>query len=65
MHGLVKAHQVDNTVRVITIAGGTVVENLSIFVERCLFLEILKIESRVQETSETLNFIDYLNKIII
>ena len=37
------------------------VENLSIFVKKCLFLEVLKIENRVQDTSEMLNFIDFLN----
>ena len=36
-------------------------ENLSIFVEKCLFPEVLKIESRVRDTSEMLNFIDFLN----
>ena len=33
-----------------------------IFVERCLYPEYLKIESRIQDTSEMLNFIDYLSK---
>ena len=61
MYGLVKAHKADNPVRVITSGCGTVVENLSIFVEKCLFPEFLKIESRVQDTSEMLNFIDFLN----
>ena len=36
-------------------------ENLSIFVEKCLFSEVLKIESRVQHTLELLNFTDFLN----
>ena len=55
-------HKVSNPVRVITSGCGTVVENLSIFVERCLYPEVLKIESRIQDTSEMLNNIDYLNK---
>ena len=61
MYGLVKTHKADNPVRVITSGCGTAVENLSIFVEKCLFPEVLKIESRVQDTSEMLNFIDFLN----
>ena len=61
MYGLIKTHKVDNPVRVITSGCGTAVENLSIFVEKCLFPEVLKIESRVQDTSEMLNFIDFLN----
>ena len=36
-------------------------ENLSKFFEKCLFSEVLKIESRVQDTSEMLTFIDFLN----
>ena len=51
MYGLTKTHKVDNPVRVITSGCGTAVESLSIFVEKCLFLEVLKIESRVQDTS--------------
>ena len=35
--------------------------NLSIFIEKCLFPEVLKINSRVQDTSEMLDFIDFLN----
>ena len=38
------------------------VEDLSIFVEICLHPEVLKNESRIQDASEMLNFIDYLNK---
>ena len=62
MYGLVKTHKVNNPVRVITTGCGTAVENLSIFVERYLYVEVLKIESRIQDTSEMLNFIDYLYK---
>ena len=40
---------------------GTSVENLSIFVEKCLFPELFKTETGVQDTSEMLNFIDILN----
>ena len=61
MYGLVKTHKADNPVRFITSGCGTAVENLSIFVEKCLFSEVLKIEREVQDTSEMLNFIDVLN----
>ena len=61
MYGLVKTHKADNPVRFITSGCGTAVENLSIFVEKCLFPEVLKIEREVQDTSEMLTFIDVLN----
>ena len=62
MYGLVKTHKADNPIRVITSGCGTAVENVSIFVEKCLFSEVLKTESRVQDTSEMLNFIDILHE---
>ena len=62
MYGLVKTHKVGNPVRVITSGCGTAKENLSIFVEKCLYSEVLKIESRVKDTSEMLTIIDNLNK---
>ena len=61
MYGLVKTHKADNPVRVITSGCGIAVENLSIFIEKFLFPEVLEIESRVQDMSEMLNFIDFLN----
>ena len=62
MYGLIKTHEVDNPLRVISSGCGTAVESLSIFVEKCLFLEVLKIESRVQDTSQMLNFIDFFKR---
>ena len=62
MYGLIKTHKVNNPVRVITSGCRTSVENLSIFLEGCLYPEVLKIESRIQDTSEMSNFTDYLNK---
>ena len=47
MCGLIKIHKDNNPVRVITSVCGTAVEYLSIFAERCLCPEILKIESRI------------------
>ena len=37
-------------------------ENLSIFVEKCLFPEVLKIETRMQDTRHMLNIVDDLNR---
>ena len=61
LYGLFKTNKASNPVRVITSGCGTAVENLSIFVGKCLFPEFLKIESRVKYTSEILNFTDFLN----
>ena len=61
MYGLVKTHKADNPVRVITSGCETALKNLCIFDEKCLFPELSKTESRVQHTSEMLNFIDFLN----
>ena len=51
MYGLVKTHKVDNPVRVTTSGCGTAIENLSIFVEECLYSEVLEIDSKVKDTS--------------
>ena len=58
MYGLIKTHKVGKPVRVITNGCGTAIENLPIFVEKCLYSEVLKIESRVKDTSEMLKIID-------
>ena len=62
MYGLVKTHKLGNPVRVITSGCGTAIENLSIFVEKSLYSEVLKIESTVKDTSEMLAVIDNLNR---
>ena len=49
IYGLVKTHKVNNPVRVITSGCGMAVEDLSVFVERCLYPEVLKNESRIQD----------------
>ena len=61
MYGLVKTHIEGNPVRVVTSGRGAAIENLSIFVEKCLYSEVLNIECRVQDTSEMLTIIDHLN----
>ena len=40
MYGLIKTHKVGNPVRVITSGCGTATENLSIFVDKCLYSEV-------------------------
>ena len=65
MYGLVKTHKVNNPVRVITTGCGTAVENLSIFVERYLYAEVLKIESRIQDTLKCLILLIIYIKVII
>ena len=62
MYGLIKTHKVGNIVRVITSGCGIAIENLSISVEKCLYSEVIKIESRAKDTSEMLTIIDNLNK---
>ena len=62
MYCLIKTHKVGNPIRVITSDCGTAIENLSLFVEKCLYSEVLKLESRVKYTSEMLTIIDNLNK---
>ena len=42
--GVIQTHKAGNPVRVITSGCGTAIENLSIFVEKCLYLELLNIE---------------------
>ena len=62
MYGLIKTYKLGTPVRVITSACGTAIENVSIFVEKCLYPELLKIESRIKDASEMLTIIDSLNK---
>ena len=58
MYGLVKTHKEGNPVRVITSGCGTAIENLSIFIEKCLFSEVLN-ESKMY--LKRLTIIDNLN----
>ena len=62
MYGLIKTHNVGNPVRVITNGCRAAIENLAICVEKYLYSEVLKIESRVKDTSEMLTIINNLNK---
>ena len=60
MYVLVKTHKVNNPLRVITSGSGIAMENLKIFAEKCLFPEVLKSESRVQDRFEMLTFFLYV-----
>ena len=62
MYGLVKTNKVGNPVKIITSGCATAIENLSIFVEKCLHSEVLKIESWVKDTPEMLTIIDNFNE---
>ena len=61
MYGLVKTQKVDNPFRATTSGCGAAVKSKSIFPEKYLFPEVLKTGSKVQDSSEIFNFIDYLN----
>ena len=61
-YGSIRALKVGNPIRVITRGCGTAIENLSFFVEHCLYSEVLKIECRVKDIYEMLTIIDKLNK---
>ena len=62
MYGMIKTHKESNPARIITSGSGKAVENLSIFVEKCLFSEVLKIDTRMQDTQHMLNIVDDLNR---
>ena len=62
MYGMIKTHKENNPARIITSGSRTTVENLSIFVEKCLFLEVLKIDTRVRDMQHMLTIVNDLNK---
>ena len=61
MYGLIKTHKENNPARVITSGCGTAIEFLSIFVEKYLYKEVDKINSRIKNTPNMLNIIDDIN----
>ena len=61
MYGLIKTHKENNPVRVITSGCGTAIEYLSIFVEKYLYKEVNKIDSRIKDTPDMLNIIGMIN----
>lgn len=52
----------DNPTRIIASCGRTAVENLLIFVEKCLFPDVLKVDTRMQDTQHMLDIIDDYNR---
>ena len=49
-YGIIKTHNVDNPVQIITSCCNTAVENFSIFVEKVLYSEVEKVPSRIKDT---------------
>ena len=62
MYGMIKTLKESNPTRIVTSGSGTAVENLSVFVEKCLFPEVLKIYTKIRDTQHMLNITDDLNQ---
>ena len=58
MYRMIKTHKESNPVRIIS--SGTAVGNLFIFIEKCLFPKVLKIDTRIHDTQHMLNIVDDL-----
>ena len=50
---IIKTPKEINSARIITSGSGTAMENLSIFVEKCLVAEVQKIGTRIQDTEHS------------
>ena len=61
MYELIKMHKGNNPVRVITSGCGTAIEYWTIFVEKYLYKEVNKIDSRIKDTPDMLNITDMIN----
>ena len=61
MYELIKTHKENNPVRVITSGCGTAIEHLSTFVEKDLYKEVYKIDSRTKDSPDMLNITDMIN----
>ena len=48
---MIKTHKESNPARIISSGSDTAVENLPNFVEKCLYPEVLKIDTRMQDTT--------------
>ena len=53
MYEIIKTPKEINSARIITSGSGTAMENLSIFVEKCLVAEVQKIGTRIQDTQHS------------
>ena len=65
MYGMVKTHKADNPVRVITSGCNTVVEKLSIFVEKTLYPLAERLNLKIKYTNYMLEIIDDINKSVL
>ena len=61
---MVKTHKADNPVRVITSGCNTVVEKLSILVEKTLYALADRLNSKIKDTNNMLEIIDNINKTV-
>ena len=61
MYGLIKGHKGNNPARVITSGCGIAIEFSSTFVEKYLYQEVDKINSRIKETPDMPDIIDDIN----
>ena len=61
MYGNVKTHKINNPKRVITSGCSTVVESLSVFVQKELYKLAENLPSQIKDTNDMLNIIDNLN----
>ena len=62
MYRMIKTHKESNPARIITSCSETAVENLSVFFEKCLLPEVLKIDTRIQDIQHMLNIVYNLNR---
>ena len=60
MYVLIKTHKENNPIRIITSGYGTATEYLPTFVEKYLYKEVNKIDSRTKDTLDILNIIDMI-----
>ena len=65
IYGMVKTHKADNPVHVITSGWNTVVEKLSILVQKTLYPLADRLNSKINDTNNMLEFIDDINKSVL
>ena len=62
---MVKTHKADNPLRVIASGCDTVLEKLSIFVEKTLHPLADRLNSKIKDTNDIIEVIDNINKSIL
>ena len=65
MYGLVKTHEVNNPVRLITGACSTAIESLSNYIEHFLFELSENMTSRIKDSNHLLYIIDNINSMFL